>query len=172
MWHRDGAARRFGLDLAAWSANPVVFNADASCEEFAQLLRKSLAIDEGGATHRAFEDLPAACHGDDGPFIGLKSAYQRMTKKFTELLSQFFQRSNKLGSDPGGSAQDTTSSRSRPGFEVGRRFMSKGFTELLSKVYFLRDDQQATRLTAQPLSRFQENFTNQRPYPSSFSHHA
>ena len=49
-----------------------------------------MAIDEGGATHRAFEDLPAACHGDDGPFIGLKSAYQRMTKKFTELLSQFF----------------------------------------------------------------------------------
>ena len=49
-----------------------------------------MAIDEGGAAHRAFEDVPAACHGDDGQFIGLKSTYQRTTKKFTELLSQFF----------------------------------------------------------------------------------
>ena len=171
MWHRDGAARTFGLGLGAWSATPIVFHAHVSCEEFTELLRKVLAIDEGGTTHRAFEDVPAACHGDDGPFIGLKSAYQRMTKKFTELLSEFFQRSNKLGPDPGVSAQDTTSSRSRPGFEVGRGFISKKFTELLSEVYSLRDDQQATRLTAQPLSRFQENVTNQRPYPSSFSHH-
>ena len=110
-----------------------------------------MAIDEGGTTHRAFEDLSAACHGDDDPFIGLKSAHQRTTKKFTELLSQFFQMSNKLGSDPGVSAQDTTSSRSRPGFEVGRRFISKGFTELLSEAYCLQDDEQATRLTAQLL---------------------
>jgi hypothetical protein len=145
---------------------------NATDPKLAESRRTFLAIDEGGATHRAFEDLPAACHGDDGPFISLKCAYQRTTKKFTELLSQFFQMPNKLGSDPGVSAQDTTSSRSRPGFEVGRRFTSKGFTELLSEVYCLQDDEQATRLTAQLLSRFQENFTNQRPYPSSFSHHA
>ena len=62
------------MDLGGWSANPVVFHADASWEEFAELLRTFLAIDEGGATHLAFEDVPAACHGDDGPLIGLKSA--------------------------------------------------------------------------------------------------
>ncbi len=49
-----------------------------------------MAIDEGGATHRAFGDLPAACHGDDGPFIGLKSAEQRTMKTFTELLSKSY----------------------------------------------------------------------------------
>ena len=75
---------------------------NATDPKLAESRRTFLAIDEGGATHRAFEDEPAACHGDNAPFIGLKSAHQHTTKKFTELLSPFFPMSNKPRSDPRG----------------------------------------------------------------------
>jgi hypothetical protein len=69
----------------------VTIHAYASREEFAELLRKFSAIDEGGAMHRAFGALLAASLSGTWSFLSANEADQRTMEKFTELLSEFLQ---------------------------------------------------------------------------------